>query len=70
MKECNIVIGRFQPLTNGHVKCINETYKKYGDLIIDVPEYGSYKLRFVSNVKETAEELMDFLCGPQITLDL
>ena len=30
MKECNIVIGRFQPLTNGHVKCINETYKKYG----------------------------------------
>ena len=44
--------------------------EKYGDLIIDVPEYGSYKLRFVSNVKETAEELMDFLCGPQITLDL
>jgi nicotinic acid mononucleotide adenylyltransferase len=30
MKECNIVIGRFQPLTNGHIKCINETYKKYG----------------------------------------
>ena len=30
MKECNIVIGRFQPLTNGHVKCINETYRKYG----------------------------------------
>lgn len=30
MKECNIVIGRFQPLTNGHIKCINETYRKYG----------------------------------------
>lgn len=30
MKECNIVIGRFQPITNGHIKCINETYKKYG----------------------------------------
>ena len=36
--------------------------EKYGDLILDVPEYGSYKLRFVSNVMETANQLTAFLC--------
>ena len=35
--------------------------EKYGDLVFDVPEYGTYKLRFVSNVKETAKELLTFL---------
>ena len=33
----------------------------YGDLTLDVPGYGSYKLRFVSNVRETADELLTFL---------
>ena len=36
--------------------------EKYGDLILDAPGYGSYKLCFVCNVKETADELMTFLC--------
>ena len=34
--------------------------EKYGDLILDVPEYGTYKFRFVSNVKETSDELLNF----------
>ena len=40
--------------------------EKYGDLSLDVPGYGSYRLRFVSNVKATSEQLLDFLCGEQI----
>ena len=35
--------------------------EKYGDLILDVPGYGSYKMRFVSNVVESAGELLSFL---------
>ena len=35
--------------------------EKYGDLDLDVPGYGSYKLRFVSNVHETADELIAFI---------
>lgn len=35
--------------------------EQYGDLTLDVPDYGSYKLRFVSNVRETADELLTFL---------
>lgn len=35
--------------------------EKYGDLDLDIPGYGSYKLRFVSNVKATAEELIAFI---------
>jgi hypothetical protein len=35
--------------------------EKYGDLSIDVPGHGSYKLCFVSDVKATAEELIAFL---------
>ena len=34
---------------------------KYGDLDLDVPGYGSYKLRFVSNVQATADELLSFI---------
>lgn len=34
---------------------------KYGDLSLDVPGYGSYRLRFVSDVKATADELITFL---------
>ena len=43
--------------------------EKYGDLILDIPEYGSYKLRFVSNVKETSNELVNFLCMVQMPID-
>ena len=35
--------------------------EEYGDIILDVPEYGSFKLRFVSRAKETSEELLQFI---------
>jgi hypothetical protein len=35
--------------------------EKYGDLDLDIPGYGSYKLRFVSDVYATANELMAFI---------
>jgi hypothetical protein len=35
--------------------------EKYGDLDLDVPGYGSYKLRFVANVYATANELIAFI---------
>jgi hypothetical protein len=35
--------------------------EKYGDLDLDIPSYGSYKFRFVSNVRETADELIAFI---------
>ena len=37
--------------------------ENYGDLSLDVPGYGSYKLCFVSNVKVSADKLTAFLCG-------
>ena len=37
--------------------------EKYGDLSLDVPGYGSYRLYFVSNVKASADELLAFLRG-------
>ena len=40
--------------------------EKYGDLSLNVPGYGSYRLRFVSRVKATADELLAFLCGEYI----
>lgn len=43
--------------------------EEYGDLSLDVPGYGSYRLRFVAKVKETADELMTFLCNADITAD-
>jgi hypothetical protein len=35
--------------------------EKYGDLDLDIPGYGSYKLRFVSHVQETADDLIAFI---------
>ena len=35
--------------------------ENYGDLSLDVPGYGSYRLCFVSDVKATADELIAFL---------
>ena len=35
--------------------------ENYGDLDLDVPGYGSYKMRFVSNVRETADALIAFM---------
>lgn len=29
MKQVNIMIGRFQPFTNGHMKCVNEAWNKF-----------------------------------------
>ena len=39
--------------------------ENYGDLSLDVPGHGSYRLRFVSDVKVTADELTSFLCAAQ-----
>ena len=39
--------------------------ENYGDLSIDVPEYGSYKLRFVAKVQQSADELTRFLGSAQ-----
>lgn len=42
MKKVNILIGRFQPFTYGHLKCVEEAWKKLGVqsviVIIDTPE--------------------------------
>lgn len=35
--------------------------EKYGDLDLDIPGHGSYKLKFVSNVRATADELIAFI---------
>lgn len=44
MKQVNIIIGRFQPITNGHLKCAMQAYKKHGCptvlCMIDTPEAG------------------------------
>ena len=42
--------------------------EKYGDLILDVPGYGSHRLRFVSNVQATANELTAFLRAATISV--
>lgn len=34
--------------------------EKYGDLIFDIPGYGSYKLPFVANVQDTANKLVHY----------
>lgn len=35
--------------------------EKYGDLILDVPGYGSYKIPFVANAQDTANKLTRFI---------
>jgi len=45
------------------VLVIHLVSEKYGDLDLDVPGYGSYKLRFVSNVHATSNELIAFING-------
>lgn len=37
--------------------------ENYGDIDLDISGHGSYKLRFVSNVKATADELIAFIDG-------
>ena len=44
--------------------------EKYGDLTLEVPGYGTYKLRFVANVQAATEELIAFLNEMQITSNL
>jgi hypothetical protein len=34
---------------------------RYGDLDLDVPGYGSFKLRFVADVQRTSDELIAFM---------
>ena len=43
--------------------------EKYGDLILDVPEYGSYRMAFVSNVQRTADDLTRFLYNARFVTD-
>ena len=42
---------------------------QYGDLILDVPEYGSYKLHFVGKVMATADKFLNYLCEADIPTD-
>lgn len=35
--------------------------EKYGDIDLDIPGYGGYKLRFVANVQQTADSLLGFM---------
>ena len=34
---------------------------KYGDIDLDIPGYGSYKLKFVANVQESADGIIAFI---------
>ena len=43
--------------------------EKYGDLIVDVPEYGTYKMHFVANVMASADELTKYLCNAQASVE-
>lgn len=38
---------------------------KYGDVILDVPNYGEFKMRFVANAEEVADELTNFMADHQ-----
>ena len=33
----------------------------YGHISLDIPEYGEFKMRFVADAEEVAEELLDFI---------
>ena len=35
--------------------------EKYGDLVLNVPGYGTYRMRFVARVRENASSLADFI---------
>ena len=35
--------------------------ERYGDIYLDIPGYGEYRLRFVPNVRDSADELIHFL---------
>ena len=37
--------------------------ESYGTLELDIDGFGTYKLRFVSQVEDTADELIAFLQG-------
>lgn len=36
---------------------------KYGDVILEVPDYGTYKMPFVANAQEVAEQLASFIAN-------
>ena len=42
MKQVNIIIGRFQPITNGHLKCAAQAFERHGCptvlCMIDTPD--------------------------------
>ena len=44
--------------------------EEYGDITIDVPGYGCYKLRFVADVRRTADNLTAFLCNASFPTNL
>ena len=43
--------------------------EEYGDMTLDVPGYGSYRLRFVANVRATSNELIFFLRESAISVE-
>ena len=79
-KEAKIPIGAFAgAVVTHHLPFIYSkeliagilTYfmsENYGDLILDVPDYGTYRLRFVANVQASANQLTVFLSNAQLPL--
>ena len=35
--------------------------ERYGDVVLDVPGYGTYRMRFATDVRVTAQHLADFI---------
>ena len=35
--------------------------ERYGDVVLDVPGYGTYRMRFATDVRATAQHLADFI---------
>ena len=40
---------------------IHKFSSNYGSIILDVPSYGSVKLKFVANASDVAKELLDYI---------
>ena len=40
---------------------INLFSEQYGEITLEVPEYGTYKMRFVAYANETAQKVADFI---------
>ena len=75
MKNINIIIGRFQPLTYGHLKCLKELYDETGMKIIlciikviDTNEKHPFKsaelIKIYKNIPELYKYIEDIIEVP------